>query len=230
MNHLIISEQFYSLQGEGQTMGVPSIFIRLAGCNLLCKSDHWVCDSIEVWKKGIKTEFQDVLDQDMIKRLEEGTHLIFTGGEPMLHQTAILNFLKWFKKKYHFKPIVEIETNGTRIIDHDLFKLIDFINCSPKLENSGEPIFRRFNEQSLTQISNHIKSIFKFVISHENDIDEIIKDFNCIDLNKVVLMPAGEDQDQLNETRMMVVNKCLEMGWKYCDRLHIIIWNKKTGV
>ena len=146
MNHLIISEQFYSLQGEGQTMGVPSIFIRLAGCNLLCKSDHWVCDSIEVWKKGIKTEFQDVLDQDMIKRLEEGTHLIFTGGEPMLHQTAILNFLKWFKKKYHFKPIVEIETNGTRIIDHDLFKLIDFINCSPKLENSGEPIFRRFNE------------------------------------------------------------------------------------
>ena len=181
-------------------------------------------------KKGIKTEFQDVLDQDMIKRLEEGTHLIFTGGEPMLHQTAILNFLKWFKKKYHFKPIVEIETNGTRIIDHDLFKLIDFINCSPKLENSGEPIFRRFNEQSLKQISNHTKSIFKFVISHENDIDEIIKDFNCIDLNKVVLMPAGEDQDQLNETRMMVVNKCLEMGWRYCDRLHIIIWNKKTGV
>jgi organic radical activating enzyme len=94
--NLIVSEKFYSLQGEGQTMGIPAIFVRLAGCNLLCKSDHWVCDSIEVWRKGDKTPFEEVLSAKDVDRLMNGAHLIFTGGEPMLHQKKILEYLNWF--------------------------------------------------------------------------------------------------------------------------------------
>ena len=59
LNHLLVSEVFYSLQGEGSTMGIPAVFLRLSGCNLLCDG-AWRCDTIEVWQKGHKTEFEDV--------------------------------------------------------------------------------------------------------------------------------------------------------------------------
>ncbi len=226
----MISESFYSIQGEGQTMGIPAIFLRLAGCNLLCKSKSWICDSIEVWQKGFKTDFQEVLKPEWIKRLQEGAHLIFTGGEPMLHQRKIIPYIKWFIEEYGFKPIIEIETNGTKLIDEELFEMIDYINCSPKLSNSGEAFGRRFNELSLSQISKHKKAIFKLVIREEKDIEEILVDFGCIDMNKIVLMPAGENVDKLNKIRLFVVGKCLQMGWRFSDRLQVVIWNKATGV
>lgn len=58
---LNVSEKFLSIQGEGRTTGIPAIFLRLSGCNLLCKSSNWICDSIEVWRKGTKTSFDAVL-------------------------------------------------------------------------------------------------------------------------------------------------------------------------
>lgn len=228
--NLIISEKFYSLQGEGQTMGIPAIFIRLAGCNLLCKSDHWVCDSIEVWKKGDKTPFEDVLNEEWIDRLRNGAHLIFTGGEPMLHQKKILEYITWFIELYQFKPTIEIETNGTKLIDPILKSFIDYINCSPKLKNSGEPYFKRFNALSLEDISKHTGACFKFVISEENDIIEIMQDFTCIDFKKVILMPAGDSVEELNKTRPTVAELAIKLGVKYCDRLQVVIWNQTTGV
>ena len=95
-DNLVISEKFTSIQGEGQTMGIPAIFVRLAGCNLLCKSKHWVCDSIEVWQKGTATDFDKVLTLDEVERLKDGTHLIITGGEPLLHQKKVEAYIRWF--------------------------------------------------------------------------------------------------------------------------------------
>ena len=73
MNHntLPIAETFYSIQGEGITTGYPSVFVRLAGCNLMCGGQGtqfdgelhdgatWRCDTIEVWMKGKMKEFVD---------------------------------------------------------------------------------------------------------------------------------------------------------------------------
>lgn len=233
---LVISEKFYSIQGEGQTMGVPSIFIRLAGCNLLCKSDSWVCDSIEVWQKGTKTDFNKVLTNEDVSRLSAGAHLIFTGGEPLLHQDKIIRFLDWFNSEYNFFPTTEAETNGTIMPSIKMMHYIDYWNCSPKLSNSGESKERRINAEALKRINNRIvytkqSAIFKFVISDYSDILEIVEDFkDIISMDKVVLMPAGDTQEKLNETRLMVVEQCLTHGFRYSDRLHIVIWNQKTGV
>lgn len=229
---LVISEKFYSIQGEGQTMGVPSIFVRLAGCNLLCESPSWVCDSIEVWKKGFPTEFKYVLSDDDVYRIKNGTHLIFTGGEPLLHQFKIVKFIKWFQEEYKYIPTVEIETNGTLRPSVDLLDLVSFWNCSPKLSNSGESKERRINKKAISDI-NKAKGnvIFKFVVEKDTDVIEIVKDYGeLIDKEKIVLMPAGESKGKLNETRKVVVQQCLNLGLRYSDRLHIVIWNQKTGV
>ena len=69
MNHkLAISEVFYSIQGEGKTVGIPSVFVRLGGCNLMCggmgtqfdgelhNGAEFRCDTIEVWMKATSIE------------------------------------------------------------------------------------------------------------------------------------------------------------------------------
>jgi organic radical activating enzyme len=228
--NLIISELFYSIQGEGQTMGFPSVFLRLAGCNILCKGKGWICDSIEVWKKGTKTPFEEVFSSDLIYRLEDGAHLVITGGEPLLHQNKIIQFLNWFKEKYTWIPIVEIETNGTIIPKQELIELVNYWNCSPKLSTSGETRKRRYNEIALKTIQAQKNSIFKFVISQKEDVVEILNEFSILDMKKVVLMPSGDSQKLLNGTREMVLEQCINLNLRYCDRLHIVAWNKKTGV
>lgn len=230
--NLVISEKFYSIQGEGQTMGVPSIFVRLAGCNILCQSSSWVCDSIEVWQKGVSTPFKDVLSDELVTRLEQGVHLIFTGGEPLLHQKKIVAYLDWFWINYQFTPIVEVETNGTIEPCNELIRMVNFWNCSPKLSNSGVLHKERINEVALRKINEQGKNkIFKFVISEKTDFLDVLTDFgDHIDMKNAVLMPAGESQDKLQETRPLVAELCIEQGLRYSERLHIVIWNKKTGV
>lgn len=68
---IAISEDFYSIQGEGITMGMPSLFVRLGGCNLLCggagtqkdKMLHngatWRCDSIEEWQEACGNDISE---------------------------------------------------------------------------------------------------------------------------------------------------------------------------
>jgi 7-carboxy-7-deazaguanine synthase len=229
-NNLVVSEKFYSIQGEGQTMGVPAVFLRLGGCNLLCKGKGWVCDSIEVWKKGVNTPFDEVLSE-YIERLRNGAHLVITGGEPLLHRSQLGKYLIWFQSEYGFKPIIEIETNGTISPTELLESLVDYWNVSPKLSTSGESKVRRINELALIRLSSFKNAIFKFVISENEDFLEILEDFGeFIHMDKVVLMPAGENQEQLNKTRQMVADLCVDVGVKYSERLHIVIWNQKTGV
>lgn len=243
-NTLPVSEKFYSIQGEGRTMGTPSVFVRLGGCNLLCKSDHWKCDTIDVWKKSKKTAFEDILcPQDIQNLFQRGAHLIFTGGEPLLHQDKILDFLKWLHNRHQTLPTIEIETNGTIIpsVDWDILgNHLDKIthvhfNVSPKLASSGEALFRRMNHKALS-IFNHISSItatvnFKFVISSMVDFREMHQKFTpLLSESRISLMPAGANQTELEKNRKMVVDLCLEYGYHYSDRLHVVIWNQATGV
>ena len=230
LNHLQISEKFYSIQGEGKTMGAPSIFVRLTGCNLLCKSDKWVCDSIEVWRKGNKVDFKEVLSIEDIISLENGVHLIFTGGEPLLHQKSIASFLAYLQMEHNLRPFVEVETNGTIMPIKELIFDVNVWNVSPKLTNSGETLKKRVNIAAIQQF-NKLNTIFKFVISERKDVEEIFDVFgNYIERKKVYLMPAADNQETLYEKRIEVIEFCKQYILNFTDRLHITTWNKKTGV
>ena len=234
MRTLAVSETFYSIQGEGQTMGIPAVFLRLGGCNLLCESKNWRCDTIEVWRKSNAVEFDKVLLPEYIERLKEGAHLVITGGEPLMQQFRITEYLGWFMYQYKFLPKIEVETNGTIIPENDLDTLVNYWNVSPKLSTAGEQNKRevRVSDVALRAFNNSSTGcIFKFVISCEEDILEVLEEFSpYIDMKKVWFMPAGSTQEELAKNRVMVAEKCRDMGIKFCDRLHIVIWNLKTGV
>jgi 7-carboxy-7-deazaguanine synthase len=229
---LIVAETFYSIQGEGQTMGIPSVFLRLAGCNLLCESAHWRCDTIEVWRKGKTFPFEEVLKPEWLKRIDdENAHLVITGGEPMAHQEAVVDYLRWLRKEKGITPIVEIETNGT-IAPFEKFPLnwVHYWNVSPKLPNSGMPYERRVNEVALRAIAATNRAIFKFVISSEQDLISMDDEYGFLPNEQVMLMPAGDTIESLSKTRPMVVELCKKFGFRFSDRMHISIWDKKTGV
>jgi organic radical activating enzyme len=231
---LSVSECFYSIQGEGQTMGIPAVFLRLGGCNLLCESANWRCDTIEVWRKSKSIEFHNVFDNEMLQALMNGAHLVITGGEPLMHQVHIINFIEWFQEEYKFIPTLEIETNGTIIANDQLNNYVDYWNVSPKLSTAGEQNSEelRINKVALQSFNNFSRNvIFKFVISCEDDLVEMKLKFEChINPHNIVLMPAGSSQSELETTRQMVAQMCKDNHYRYSERLHVVIWNLKTGV
>lgn len=248
VKRLSVAEAFYSIQGEGKTMGVPSVFIRLAGCNLMCggrgtekdgqlyNGATWRCDSIEVWRKGtMYTPIQLVekLNKEFsfINKLRKGAHLILTGGEPMMQQAGIKDFLDHLLTQYRIIPYTEIETNGTIFIKPEFYasRINLQFNVSPKLANSGESFVERRLDPCYTAITN---VQFKYVVKDREDVEEvvrIIKDYN-IPINKLWLMPAASTVEELSQVAPIIVEAAKDLGCNYSHRIHISIWNKKTGV
>jgi organic radical activating enzyme len=111
--------------------------------------------------------------------------------------------------------------------------MIDQINCSPKLSNSGMTEKQRIVPEAITRIMEHKNYQFKFVISTEDDVKEMFRDFIepfKIPLKNVVCMPGLDDAADFEERTQF----CLEMAKKYrfrgLTRLHIAAWNKTLNV
>ena len=238
---LAISEVFYSIQGEGKTTGVPSVFVRLGGCNLMCggmgtqfdnelhNGATWRCDTIEVWMKAQSKEYKDILPDDCIKAIKNGAHMIITGGEPLMQSTSVEGFIEWCQTQFNPSLFVEIETNGTIVPSEKLKGLVGLWNCSPKLSNSGNDKGIRINVAALDEL-NKLNTQFKFVITTEDDFDEMTQDFGFLTKDKIVLMPSGENQELLAQSKYIVVELAKKHYLNFTTRLHIDIWNKKTGV
>ena len=242
MKKLAISEVFYSIQGEGKTVGVPSVFVRLGGCNLMCggmgtqfdgelhNDAEWRCDTVEVWMKAQSKEMQDVLDEECILAIQNGAHIILTGGEPTMQQAALEEFIKYIRFGLNIDAFYEVETNGTIMPSDFLLNNISLWNCSPKLTNSGNDKSITYKPEVIKELNKH-NTIFKFVVNSEKEWQEIKDDYLfLVDKKKVYLMPAGENQELLNENKETVVELAKKNHLNFTTRLHIEIWNKKTGV
>src|SRR6266550_4574066 len=121
---MLISEIFYSIQGEGELAGVPSVFIRTSGCNLRCT---WCDTKYASWRP----EGEELsIDQIVLHVLRYRTHhVVLTGGEPM-----IATGLRELASELHAQGLhITIETAGTIRPEGIAF---DLASLSPKLANS----------------------------------------------------------------------------------------------
>lgn len=240
-------EIFFSIQGEGKSIGVPSIFVRTTLCNLHC---IW-CDTDYTWNwKG--TRFQHANDLrpgyqkfDKSTWIEKCTveavaekvaafpcrNVILTGGEPLLQQPALTALMQHLRKTdplYHY----ETETNGTIMPIPGFEALMDQYNVSPKLENSNNT--RKLREKPLVYryFAANPKANFKFVVAEKKDLAEVLelkKNYH-IDPEKIWLMPEGSSRQTLTKRRQWLVEVCKNEGFRYSDRLHVQIWGSKKGV
>ena len=242
MKKLAVSEVFYSIQGEGKTVGIPSVFVRLGGCNLMCggmgtqfdgelhNGAEFRCDTVEVWMKATSKGLHEILPQDCVKAIRNGAHVILTGGEPTMQQAGLYEFISYIKTTINQNAYFEVETNGTIMPNQFLLEQIDLWNCSPKLRNSGMDNAMTYKPDVIKEL-NKKNTIFKFVVNSDKEWEEIERDYlPIVDREKIYLMPAGENQELLNENKQRVVELAKDKYLNFTTRLHIEIWNKKTGV
>jgi len=260
MTTLPIAEHFYTVQGEGPYVGTPAVFLRTAGCNLQCGATEsklgdvdsefepdgdatWRCDTIEVWRSPESTPTLNELGERFesngwLDRLDATAHLVVTGGEPMLpaRQKQLAAFCRWMDTEHSIRPFVEVETNGTVPPTDEFDPWVNQYNVSMKLSNSGHTYDERVTADAVqAYIDRHNKTqraVFKFVVSREEDIPEIhnLQSEYGIPDDMIHLMPAGMTQEELGETYRPVVELCKNEGWRFSQRLHVDVWNEKTGV
>jgi len=230
-NYLKVSEFFSdTLQGEGIHAGHPATFLRLSGCTLNCV---W-CDSIDIWKYGNRYTFDELFylmqSIDLIGRLKEGQHLVFTGGSPLLQQKQLVRFIKLFIDRYDFKPFIEVENECIIEPSSDLIIYVDTWNNSPKLSSSGKLECRCDIIKIMSVLSD---SWFKFAISDDRDWQEIEEVFlkpALISKNKVILMPIGKTKSQLLQPNLIVSDICIKNNVKFSMRQHIELYDDMIGV
>lgn len=231
-NKLLISEMFCdTLQGEGVNAGMVSTFMRVQGCTLECV---W-CDTLEVWRYGNEYTYEEVfllMEQfNLIKKFKEGQSLVLTGGSPLKQQHQLTEFINLFIQKYEFKPHIQVENECTLMPTTEFANLVDVWNNSPKLSNSGMKERARLKPLIVSYLSSRPNSWFKFVITNKGDWEEIEQDYlPLMHKGQIILMPEGVTQEELSKNREWVADMAIENGVRYSDRMHVVLWNKKTGV
>jgi 7-carboxy-7-deazaguanine synthase len=229
---MLISEIFYSLQGEGELTGVPSVFVRTSGCNLRC---NWCDTPYASWSpEGTAMGVEEIV---AAVRVHPAKHVVLTGGEPMvapgIHELAF----QLSELGYH----ITIETAATlppRGIACDLASL------SPKLAHSApdarlDDTWRKRHEELRWQpevvagwIANGNYQL-KFVIRSEADLaemEQMILETNCaIPRSKVLLMPEGTTVEKLRASAGWLGELCKARGYRYAPRLHIELYGNKRG-
>jgi 7-carboxy-7-deazaguanine synthase len=226
---MVINEIFYSLQGEGFLAGIPSVFVRLAGCPLRCR---W-CDTKYAWTEEAGEDYRI---EEIVQTIQRWTckFIVITGGEPMTNS----DLAELVRKLKELKKHITIETAGTTFIAD---MPCDLMSISPKLSNStpDEPELAETHEALrldvavLRKLIDNYKYQLKFVVDSQDDLAEIqqtIEKLGNVDSEKVMLMPQGATRDELLVKSPMVAEMCKRTGFAFCQRLQVLLWNNKRGM
>jgi len=209
---LVVTEIFFSLQGEGPFIGRPGVFVRLGGCiDPLCP---W-CDTEYAWYEFSEMDVEEVLAQ---VRRYGCTSVVVTGGEPFLQWETGLKDLhgELIRSGY----MVSYETSGkTGIPD-----LMDAsIVMSPKYlqgrwQLPAENIPRAHYVKFVADSENTLREIDRFV--HEQAIAK----------EKVYIMPQGRTRAEQLQRMEMVFSFCRDKGYSMSPRLQVLVFDDTRGV
>lgn len=227
LDRLLISEIFESVQGEGPSVGVPSIFLRLGLCNLKCT----FCDTPFTWdfqRFDRENELESRGLEELVESLEafRSKNLVVTGGEPLLQDEALVALLTRLPQHR-----VEIESAATRMPSEALLARVDQWNLSPKLAGSGNAERHRIKPEVLSRFAALSHANFKFVIAEEGDLEEVdalVERFS-IPPERVILMPEGVSDTVLIRRGRELVERAIERGFRYGHRLHITLYGDERG-
>ena len=230
---MLISEIFYSIQGEGELTGVPSVFIRTSGCNLRCR---WCDTPYASWNpEGEDMGVDRILEE--VKKYP-ARHVVLTGGEPMIARNIRDLAAGLREAGFH----ITIETAGTvapGLIECDLASISPKFSNSTPLEGTADSAWIERHEETRNQpeiLEQWIKAYphqIKLVVASETDAVEAlaILRMGSPDLPpcKIHLMPEGTDTETLTNRNCWLIDFCKEFGYRYCDRLHIRLFGNAKG-
>ena len=259
-DRLNIVDLFVSLQGEGIYVGMPSLFVRVSGCNLRCCFKDTVCDTAYSSFNPEKGRFSK---EDVVAMLQKNPNvadIVFTGGEPLMFGNELDDLIEYIGYQTDMDYRITIETNGTfGPLNHP----IDLYSISPKLSTSipvpdkpyhymhdGKEVTRtftkaeveklnetRYNPEAIAALIDDAEFQLKFVYSGPESVHDIdmlvdrLRDMGrTIYPDDIMLMPEGITAEQINKNGREAAKICIERSWRLADRLHIRLWGDKRGV
>ena len=231
---LRVSEIFYSLQGEGVHMGVPTVFIRLAGCNLLTHCRY--CDTSYSWdaNSGREMSVEEVVEErrELLPYYKSWTCI--TGGEPLFQLEGLHQLVKLLRN-YGYR--IEIETNGSMPKPY-WWTLVDSWVADIKCPSSGVCGVSLVDDWFSTRVEDQIK----FVVGNQEDLDFAKKIITSkVACNPVVLVSPVTgllvdrkkgtiEEYWLKEWLEEVAEFCKELRVRLSLQQHKLIWGNRKGV
>lgn len=228
-----ISEIFYSIQGEGELTGVPSVFVRTSGCNLRCR---WCDTKYASWDPEGDDRMIDGIVAEVLSHPSH--HTVVTGGEPMVAKGVheLMAVLRGRGQHLTIETAATIPPEGIAC---------DLASLSPKLANStplpGEIAPGWIEKHDTLRLQPEVIRAWidaypyqlKFVVASASDLGEIEDLLRRIDRDipphKVLLMPEGVTAEAIRGRDESLVDVCKERGYRYCNRLHVEIFGNKRG-
>ena len=212
MSRLKITEIFYSLQGEADTAGIPTTFVRLTGCPLRCQ----YCDTAYAFHGG---EWWEV-DAIVARVRELGTkYVCVTGGEPLAQKTCLELLQRLSSEGFR----VSLETSGAMVLEGVDPRVVMVVDV--KTPASGEERRNRYDE--LARLG--AKDLVKFVICGREDYEwsrakmqELALGERCTVLfsPSAEQLPARQLADWILEDRLPV---------RFQLQLHKVLWGNTPG-
>jgi len=207
---MIINEIFLSIQGEGKETGLPTVFIRLTGCNLRCK---W-CDTEYAFTEGKEMEIKDVVERAGSFGIKRAC---ITGGEPLLQKETSALISELLERGYD----IVLETNGSLPID-DVDERV-MISMDWKTPSSGEE--KSMLESNLPHLRE--KDQLKFVIADDRDYAYALSFLKEHELRcELIFQPLG------GMNLKWLAERVIEdrVDARVLPQLHKIIWGNERGV
>lgn len=167
-----VSEIFTSFQGEGPYIGIPATFLRLYGCNLNCK---WCDTDISTYEVLSVDDVAEILMTQM--EFNNINLLVITGGEPTLQMEEIKRLIRELPEDIK----IQLETNGS------IFEYVPEMEYVISPKEDKEKVFENYYEYENT--------FFKFVITSQEDIDEVISIKNKYSYNKTIWLQPEFSMD-----------------------------------
>jgi len=212
MSSLRITEIFYSLQGESNTMGIPTVFIRLTGCPLRCV----YCDTAYAFTGGKKININEIIAE---AEQYNTPYITVTGGEP-LAQPACIELLTELLNK-DFK--VSLETSGAidiSNVDQRTVKVMDL-----KTPSSGE--LNRNLYENIQYLNS--KDQVKFVIGNDEDFNwskSILTEYALSDRCEVIFSPVMGLQNPTELAEKILRDR---LPVRFQIQLHKLLWDDAQG-
>lgn len=290
------SEIFKSIQGEGQYTGVPSLWLRVWGCNFNCdgfgqadisNKSTWKkpyenydlinvksieelpvweygCDSSYTWSSKYRHLAHRETAREIVNKIENlccdkynpnGTfkhpsgldqHMVFTGGEPLMSQHAIVSVLQEFIKRNNVPAYITVETNGTQPLKKELLDIITelksttqfkewFWSVSPKLSNSGEEWYAAIKPEIVkSYLSASTSGQLKYVVDGSDQCwDEVNMATNMYRNQNISwpiwIMPVGATVEGQDKVAGKIADDAISRGYNVSARVHCYLWGNEIG-
>ena len=212
MSSLKITEIFYSLQGESNTVGIPTVFIRLTGCPLRCT----YCDTAYAFTGGEKITITDIVQQTAAFGTK---YVTVTGGEP-LAQVACVDLIKALLDAGF---IVSLETSGAldvSKVDKRTVKVLDF-----KTPSSGEQSKNLYQNIDFLSAQDQIK----FVIGSDEDYEwskSLVEEYKLTERCEILFSPVMGIQNPTELAEKILRDK---LQVRFQIQLHKLLWDNAQG-